>query len=43
MHIPSANGFVPGSIRSRALGTGQVVAALKAASNDTIGYFFWSA
>jgi hypothetical protein len=42
MHIFSANGFV-NSFRNRALGTGQVVAALKAASTDTIGYFFWSA
>jgi hypothetical protein len=43
MHIPSANGFVAGATRTRALGTGQVVNALKTASNDTLGYFFWSA
>jgi hypothetical protein len=43
LHIASANGFVSGAFRERALGTGQVVAALKAATTDTIGYFFWSA
>ena len=43
LHLNSANGFVAGAFRERALGTGQVVAALKAASSDTIGYFFWSA
>jgi hypothetical protein len=43
MHIPSANGFVAGATRTRALGTSQVVTALKAATSDTLGYFFWSA
>jgi hypothetical protein len=45
MHIFSANGFV-NSFRNRALGTGQVTDALKAAGTsgqDTLGYFFWSA
>lgn len=42
LHLNSANGFVAGAFRERALGTGQVVAALKSASTDTIGYFFWS-
>jgi hypothetical protein len=43
LHLNSANGFVAGAFRERALGTGQVLSALKAASTDTIGYFFWSA
>jgi hypothetical protein len=43
MHIASANGFVAGAFRERAIGTGEVTAALKAATTDTIGYFFWSA
>jgi hypothetical protein len=43
LHANSANGFVAGAFRERALGTGQVVGALKAATTDTIGYFFWSA
>jgi hypothetical protein len=43
MHLASANGAVPGSFRERALGTDQVVAALQAATTDTMGYFFWSA
>jgi len=43
LHDPSANGAAPGAFRVRALGTDQVTAALKAATTDTIGYFFWSA
>jgi hypothetical protein len=43
LHIGSANGGIANAFRERALGTGQVVAALKAATTDTIGYFFWSA
>jgi hypothetical protein len=43
LHIASANGGIAGSFRERALGTGQVVAALKAPAQDTMGYFFWSA
>ncbi|HYM07239.1 MAG TPA: hypothetical protein VEU11_11825 [Terriglobales bacterium] len=43
MNLSSANGKVPGARRIRAVGTGEVVAALQAAATDTIGYFFWSA
>jgi hypothetical protein len=43
LHLASANGGIAGAFRERALGTGQVVAALKAPAQDTMGYFFWSA
>ncbi len=43
LHIGSANGGIANAFRERALGTSQVVAAIKAATTDTIGYFFWSA
>jgi hypothetical protein len=43
LHAASANGGVGAGFRERALGTGQVTTALKAATTDTIGYFFWSA
>lgn len=43
LNLAAANGKVPGAARIRAIGTGEVVAALQAASTDTLGYFFWSA
>jgi hypothetical protein len=43
LNLASANGKVPGAARIRAIGTGEVTAALQAATTDTIGYFFWSA
>jgi hypothetical protein len=43
LDFPSANGAVTGAVRKRAIGTGEVTGALKAATTDTIGYFFWSA
>jgi hypothetical protein len=41
MNLASANGHVGNRLRQ--IGTGKVVAALQAASNPTLGYFFWSA
>jgi hypothetical protein len=48
LNSPSANGKVAGAARKRAIGTGQVVAALinpafcAAGVADCIGYWFWS-
>ena len=42
MHLQSTNGAVA-AIRRRVIGTGQMVSTLKAATTDTLGYFFWSA
>jgi hypothetical protein len=43
LNLSSANGKVPGAARHRTIGTSEMVAALQAATTDTIGYFFWSA
>jgi hypothetical protein len=43
LHVATANGKVAGAVRERAIGTGEVTAALQAATTDTLGYFFWSA
>jgi hypothetical protein len=43
MDIGSSTGTVPGAVRERAIGTSEMVAALQAATSDTLGYFFWSA
>jgi hypothetical protein len=41
MNLQSANAQVS-AFRNRVIGTGNTVAALQAASTDTLGYFFWS-
>jgi hypothetical protein len=44
MNIASSTGGVPGAVRERVIGTGEMVAQLQAASNasERLGYFFWS-
>jgi hypothetical protein len=44
MSIPTAFGAISGASKQRVIGTGNMVAALKAHSaGDSLGYFFWSA